>query len=114
MKNISITFNGKTETYAYENDLDYDEAVRFCGKNGGVLPTRWFLWEYDHDQGKCRWELLYEQLKEVEELPWAWTSDEYDSCGVWVVTLPSGATGPTIRSNAYYDTYALCAPAFTL
>ena len=114
MKKIEITFNGKTETYVYKRGVDYEEAVAFCKKKGGTLPTRRFLWEYDHDQGKCRWELLGEKLKEVknEEFLWSWTSDERDSCWVWLVVLTNGITIDLHRNHAESNHYALCALAF--
>jgi len=107
MKKIEITFKGKTENYAYENNLDYEKAVKFCEKNGGTLPTHKFLWEEDKAQNKYRWELLYEQLKEDEELPWAWTSEEYDFCRVWSVYLATGDAATLERSGANSDDYAL-------
>lgn len=114
MEKIEITFNGNIETYAYEDNLDYEQAKEFCKKNGGILPTRWFLWEYDHDHGKCRWELLEEKLKEVEdeEFLWTWTSDEYDPYRVWNISLATGETTGSSRGFAHYNLYALCVPAF--
>ena len=116
MKKIEITFKGKTETYAYKNNVNYEKAVKFCEKKGGTLPTRWFLWEYDHDQGKYRWELLGEKLKKVEDenFLWACTSDEYGSCCVWFVDLNIGITIDFHRNHAQSNHYALCTPALTL
>jgi len=115
MKKIEITFKGKTETYTYENNLDHDEAIRFCKKNKGTLPTRWFLWEYDHDQGKSRWELIGKKLKKVEDYPWAWVSDNrIPQPYRWLVNLTTGGTDYKFRNEADYHTYALCSPALTL